>query len=63
MKYLIYFQRYRKNLVDKWLDKLKVDRDDLCLHFLFHLMNSEGLPETLTLINDVNCLFLFFCIK
>ena len=42
-------------VVVKWLDELKVDRDDTSLHFLFHLTDSERLPEILPLINDVNC--------
>ena len=40
---------------DKWLGELKVDRDDVCLHFLFHLTDGERLPEILPLLNDINC--------
>ena len=43
------------------MDEVKVDRDDTCLHFLFHLTNTERFPEILLLINDVN--WFFFCIK
>ena len=53
--YLIYFENTAEIIVDKWLDDLKFEGDDVCLHFLFHLADSERLPEKLPLINDVNC--------
>ena len=29
-------------IVGKWLDEVKVDRKDKCLHFVFHLCSPQG---------------------